>query len=128
MPGCVTLRDYFMKQVIALSFRAVFRTISQANQARVSRHASGIALLTVWLLSPSWSMAQALPDFTQLVDQNAPTIVNITTRQQVPTRARSGQQRELEELLRQLRPNSEEPLPDVPSRPRGGVGSGFIMS
>src|SRR5690554_2688790 len=133
MPGCVTLRDYFMKQVfmkqvIALSSRAVFRTISQASQARVSRHASSIALLTVWLLSPSWSMAQALPDFTQLVDQNAPTIVNITTRQQVPTRARSGQQRELKELLRQLRPNSEEPLPDVPSRPRGGVGSGFIMS
>lgn len=70
-----------------------------------------------------------LPDFAELVEQNAPSIVNITTRQQVPARSGS-QQRDLEELLRQLRPDGAIPIDpdDVPTRPRGGVGSGFIMS
>lgn len=70
-----------------------------------------------------------LPDFAGLVEQNAPSIVNITTRQQVPARSGS-QQRDLEELLRQLRPDGAIPIDpdDVPTRPRGGVGSGFIMS
>lgn len=86
------------------------------------------ACLMVWVLSARPASAQGLPDFVSLVDANAPTIVNITTRQQVPVRARSGQQRELEELLRQLQPDREEPLPELPTRPRGGVGSGFIVS
>lgn len=85
----------------------------------------------VLLLSCSTSaFAQVLlPDFAALVEENTPAIVNITTRQQVPVRTRS-QQRDIEELLRQLRPQEDEQaLPESPeTRPRGGVGSGFIIS
>jgi serine protease Do len=79
------------------------------------------------LLTPGQTLAQVvLPDFAALVEENTPAIVNITTRQQVPVRPQS-QQRDIEELLRQLRPDDE--LPELPqTRPRGGVGSGFIIS
>lgn len=85
-------------------------------------------LLTA-LFSIPHAMGQAmLPDFAELVDANAPTIVNITTQQQVPVRS-SADRDELEELLRQLQPEDELDLPDPPAtRQRGGVGSGFIMS
>lgn len=70
-----------------------------------------------------------LPDFATLVAENSVSIVNITTRQQAPQRS-GAEQRDLEELLRQLRPDGVPPIdPDsVPGRPRGGVGSGFVMS
>lgn len=114
-----------MTQVITCYFQTAARMLGAAWKTH--------RLLPVLLLAPLCLTAgpgygQVLPDFAELVEQNASTIVNITTRQQVPVRARSGQQRDLEELLRQLRPDSDEPLPEIPSRPRGGVGSGFIMS
>jgi len=70
-----------------------------------------------------------LPDFATLVEENSVSIVNITTRQQVPVRS-GAEQRDLEELLRQLRPDGAAPIEpeSAPGRPRGGVGSGFIMS
>ena len=69
-----------------------------------------------------------LPDFATLVAENSVSIVNITTRQRAPQRS-SAEQRDLEELLRQLRPDGAPIEPDaVPGRPRGGVGSGFVMS
>ena len=136
------IRDIYMKQIIA-SFQPQPQPQPQGSAAvanaalgsvagRMVRQSpvrlAGFVLLMAFALVPSRGVAQTLPDFTALVDQNAPAIVNITTRQQVSARARSGEQRQLEELLRQLRPDSDEPLPDIPSRPRGGVGSGFIMS
>ncbi|ALO46251.1 Do family serine endopeptidase [Pseudohongiella spirulinae] len=70
-----------------------------------------------------------LPDFVSLVEANSPSIVNITTRQEVPVR-NSSRQRDIEELLRQLQPDGESAeIPELPpTRPRGGVGSGFIIS
>ncbi|MEX0738008.1 MAG: Do family serine endopeptidase [Pseudohongiella sp.] len=90
-----------------------------------------LLMMSVLLLSATLSLQVSanLPDFAELVEENSVSIVNITTRQQVP--ARSGaEQRDLEELLRQLRPDG---IPDlepesVPGRPRSGVGSGFVMS
>ena len=101
-----------------LSFRQLVSTLSPL----------GLWLCLVMALTAGKVSAQAmLPDFAELVAANSPTIVNITTRQQVP--ARSGADRDdLEELLRQLQPEEELDLPDLPTRPRGGVGSGFIMS
>lgn len=68
-----------------------------------------------------------LPDFTSLVEKNSPTIVNIATLQRQSRRSSSD---EIEELLRRLNP--DEALPpgyqERRSRPRGGVGSGFIIS
>ncbi|MCB1664439.1 MAG: Do family serine endopeptidase [Pseudomonadales bacterium] len=72
--------------------------------------------------------ASALPDFAELVEHNAPAIVNIATLQTV--RAREGRSSDIEELLRRLSPDDQAPLDldDMPSRPRGGVGSGFLIS
>lgn len=84
------------------------------------------AMAVIPLLFVSVFAMASLPDFATLVEQNAATIVNITTQQQVPVR--SGSQRDIEDLLRQLRPDGSPAEPGSPTRPRGGVGSGFIMS
>jgi serine protease Do len=72
--------------------------------------------------------ATGLPDFATLVESNAPAIVNITTLQRA--RSTAGSRSDIEELLRRLSPDEQIPpgLQDVPDRPRGGVGSGFIIS
>lgn len=70
-----------------------------------------------------------LPDFADLVEQNGPTIVNIATVQQISIGG-SNRNDEIQELLRRLAPGDEVPpeIGEAPSRPRGGVGSGFIIS
>ena len=88
-------------------------------------------LMSVLLMTATLSLQASanLPDFETLVAENSVSIVNITTRQQAPQRS-GAEQRDLEELLRQLRPDGVPPIdPEAaPGRPRGGVGSGFIMS
>lgn len=86
------------------------------------------AIFLLYAILASSAALAALPDFTSLVDDNASTIVNITTEQRVPLR--SGRGGDLEELLRQLRPG-DQAEPDFEEdriRRRGGVGSGFIIS
>lgn len=90
-----------------------------------------LLMISLLLLTATLSLRVSanLPDFANLVEENSVSIVNITTRQQAPQRSGS-EQRDLEELLRQLRPDGVPPIApeDVPGRPRGGVGSGFVMS
>lgn len=89
-----------------------------------------LATLTLVPVLAASTQAQAqggLPDFADLVEANAAAIVNITTEQQVPVRS-GTQPRDIEELLRQLQPDGSLDSPDLQTRPRGGVGSGFIMS
>ena len=74
--------------------------------------------------------AQKLPDFAELVEINAPTIVEIATSRQVESRS-PVEDRELDELLRRLNPGqapelNPENIPEL--RQRGAVGSGFIIS
>tara|TARA_Y100001001_G_scaffold3166_1_gene3576 strand:- start:10502 stop:11869 length:1368 start_codon:yes stop_codon:yes gene_type:complete len=74
--------------------------------------------------------AQELPDFAELVEINAPTIVEIATSRQVESRS-PVEDRELDELLRRLNPGqapelNPENIPEL--RQRGAVGSGFIIS
>ena len=90
-----------------------------------------LLLLVAAALQGAMASAQnlsSLPDFTSLVERNGPAIVNIATLQR-PTQ-RSASTDEIEELLRRLTP--DEALPpgyqERRSRPRGGVGSGFIIS
>ncbi|MDO9476392.1 MAG: Do family serine endopeptidase [Pseudohongiella sp.] len=96
---------------------------------RLPRIAAAVLIsLSMFLVVPPTAQAQrGLPDFADLVEANAATIVNITTVQRVPVRSGS-QQGDIEELLRQLRPDGLPIDPDAQTRPRGGVGSGFIMS
>lgn len=82
-------------------------------------------------------IVQGLPDFTPLVDQVGPAVVNIRTLERVRTRGGGGPaDDEMQEFFRRFfgvplpnfprpnRPESPEPEREVPR----GVGSGFIVS
>lgn len=99
--------------------------------------ASTVALLPV---TPANAQARALPDFTDLVDQVGPAVVNIRTVEKVTQRGGSGDMDEdMQEFFRRF---FGQPMPGVPrqgprpnrpqqpqeeERPRG-VGSGFILT
>src|SRR5471032_2835104 len=81
------------------------------------------------------AQAAELPDFTQLVEQASPAVVNISTTQKLPDRKVSNQQMpDLEGLPPMLREFFERGMPQ-PRSPRGdrqreaqSLGSGFIIS
>ncbi len=94
------------------------------------------------LIAPHSALAQVkgLPDFTELVEQVGPSVVNIRTIEKVSSRdAQAGSpDEEMQELFRrffgvpmpapnaprQQRPNRPEPDQERPK----GVGSGFVLS
>lgn len=92
---------------------------------------------TVILLGQTLAaQAGELPDFTQLVEQASPAVVNISTTQKLPDRkvSDSAQMPDLEGLPPMLREFFEHGMPQ-PRTPRGGrqreaqsLGSGFIIS
>src|SRR5471030_2759819 len=80
--------------------------------------------------------AENLPDFTGLVEQASPAVVNISTTQKLPDRSvASSQMPDLEGLPPMLREFFERSMPQGPKSPKGGrqreaqsLGSGFIIS
>jgi serine protease Do len=93
---------------------------------------------TVLLLGQAVPAAQAadLPDFTQLVEQASPAVVNISTTQKLPDRRVNQQMPDLEGLPPMLREFFERGMPPQQRSPRGdgrqreaqSLGSGFIIS
>ncbi len=85
----------------------------------------GMALVTL-VLATSPALAAELPDFTELVDKNAPAVVNISTVGETNQRRRGTPRNdELEEFFRFFGPPGRRGSPIVPSR---SLGSGFIIS
>ncbi len=96
--------------------------------------------LCALLLMGQALVAQAnLPDFTELVEQASPAVVNISTRQKMPERVAAGSGQlnmpDLEGLPPMFREFFERNIPQVPRSPGGGrqreaqsLGSGFIIS
>ena len=93
-------------------------------------------LLALFLLGQI-SLARAeLPEFTELVEQASPAVVNISTRQKLPQRevAAQGQMPDLEGLPPMFREFFERSIPQMPRGPGGrqreaqSLGSGFIIS
>ncbi|HEY0287724.1 MAG TPA: DegQ family serine endoprotease [Pseudomonas sp.] len=87
------------------------------------------------------AQAEALPDFTTLVEQASPSVVNISTRQKLPDRSvAQGQAPDLEGLPPMLREFLERSMPPGSRSPGSGsgkgdrqrearsLGSGFIIS
>ena len=83
-------------------------------------------------------LVRGLPDFTELVEQVGPSVVNIRTLERVATRgsARGGDEEMLEFFRRfgiptpnvpRQGPRSQRPDGDESERPRG-VGSGFVLT
>lgn len=91
---------------------------------------AGLALLSHAVV------AQAqLPDFTPLVESASPAVVNISTKQKVPSRGAAAQMPELEGLPPIFREFFEHSIPRMPGAPGRGqqreaqsLGSGFIIS
>ena len=89
----------------------------------VKRALGSVLLLLLVMLSPLVSIA-ALPEFTQLVKQAAPAVVNITaTRQAASRQFENYNEEEVPELFRRFFGN-------IPRQnaPRPSAGSGFIIS
>lgn len=85
-----------------------------------------ILMLTTGLLAQATGLN--LPDFTQLVDDNAPSVVKISTVAQ-PSTSSSARQQQVPELFRYF---FGDQLPDDfqfnQPQPSQGLGSGFIIS
>uniref|UniRef100_UPI0030DC270C DegQ family serine endoprotease n=2 Tax=Pseudomonas sp. EA_35y_Pfl2_R5 TaxID=3088690 RepID=UPI0030DC270C len=97
------------------------------------------ALFAVLLMGQALVAQASLPDFTELVEQASPAVVNISTRQKMPDRAVAGSGSlnvpDLEGLPPMFREFFERNIPQVPRAPGGGrqreaqsLGSGFIIS
>ena len=99
--------------------------------------AASVGLVPV---TPALAQARALPDFTDLVEQVGPSVVNIRTLEKVSSRPRAGSGGMDEEMLEFFRrfgvpipntprqaPRPNRPQPQEEEQPRG-VGSGFILS
>jgi len=93
-------------------------------------------------VEPVHAQTRTLPDFTDLVDQVGPSVVNIRTVEKVAQRGGSGEMdEEMQEFFRRFfgqplpgvprqgpRPNRpQQPQEEERERPRG-VGSGFILT
>ncbi len=88
------------------------------------------ALLLLAAATTGTQAASALPNFADLVEKNAPSIVEISTTRMVDTR-NPGNDQEIEELLRRLNPDADPDLEleGIPEqRQMGAVGSGFLIS
>ena len=90
------------------------------NDYRLKR--VGLAWFFV-LVAPLAAAASSLPDFTQLVAQASPAVVNITATRQVPTGLPSRPQQEVPELFQRFFREDERR-----STPRPSPGSGFLIS
>lgn len=95
------------------------------------------AMVALLALSLAMTARAELPDFTPLVEQASPAVVNISTRQKLPDRAMARGQLsipDLEGLPPMFRDFLERSIPQVPRNPRGqqreaqSLGSGFIIS
>jgi serine protease Do len=94
-----------------------------------------VALMAAWALVVSLMAHANLPDFTSLVESASPAVVNISTRQNLPTR-RGGTMSmpDLEGLPPGIREFFERSIPQMPQGPDSrqreaqSLGSGFIIS
>lgn len=113
----------------------------ERNKLRACVMACALAVVSTTALlppSPAFAQARILPDFTDLVDQVGPAVVNIRTVEKVTQGSGNPEMdEEMQEFFRRFfgqpmpgvprqgRPN--RPAPQEEERPRG-VGSGFILS
>ena len=113
----------------------------ERNKLRSCLMACALAVVSTTALlppSPAFAQARVLPDFTDLVDQVGPSVVNIRTVEKVTQGSGNPEMdEEMQEFFRRFfgqpmpgiprqgRPN--RPAPQDEERPRG-VGSGFILS
>lgn len=91
-------------------------------------------------LAPASAQLRVLPDFTELVEQVGPSVVNIRTLEKVAARPRLGNGGSMDEDMLEFFRRFGVPIPNMPRQPGPrpnrpqdeeqprGVGSGFILT
>lgn len=121
----------------------MFVPLKKSLRAKVAVMSLCLAALLAAAHSPSaWAQNRTLPDFTDLVEQVGPSVVNIRTSEKVKVTAGGGADEQMLEFFRRFGipippnaapntprgPRSERsPAPQEDAQPRG-VGSGFILT
>ncbi|MCW4152837.1 DegQ family serine endoprotease [Halomonas sp. 18H] len=104
---------------------------------RMSRYLALCMLFGLGLIVSQSVMAQKLPDFTQLVEEAAPAVVNISTSREIQSRGSPFSQfggQEIPEIFKRFfgeRFGDQMPMPpggQGRSEERHSLGSGFIIS
>lgn len=116
-----------------------FAMMKPMRAAFLSATLVATGLIAVVTTPPLHAQTRALPDFTDLVEQVGPSVVNIRTLERVTPRGQAGFPGD-EEMLEFFRrfglpipnmprqgPRQGRPQPQEEEQPRG-VGSGFILS
>ncbi len=94
------------------------------------------ATTAVLPVTPVWAQTRGLPDFTDLVDQVGPSVVNIRTLEKVKASAAGNVDEQMLEFFKRfgipVPPNLQRPPRSDPGQPDEdkprGVGSGFILT
>ncbi len=112
------------------------------KRMRSAAMACSMACMAVAALVPSapvWAQSRALPDFTELVEQVGPSVVNIRTLEKASAQAAqgNGMDEDMQEFFKRFgvpipnlprqAPRQQKPQQQEEEVPRG-VGSGFILS
>ncbi|RYE41755.1 MAG: DegQ family serine endoprotease [Hyphomicrobiales bacterium] len=113
-----------------------WKNVRVAAMAGLMAAAAGIALVPTQAAYAQSALAvRGLPDFTDLVDQVGPSVVNIRTLEKASERgATNGMDEEMLEFFRRFGvPVPNMPKQQAPRRPQQdeqprGVGSGFILT
>ena len=104
--------------------------------ALVGAGGGGLLVPVAPALAQSAPVVRALPDFTELVEQVGPSVVNIRTTERVSARPSfNGMDEDMLEFFRRFGlpvpnvPRGPGPQPQAPQQPQPrGVGSGFILT
>lgn len=96
------------------------------------------AVATVLPSAPVWAQTRTLPDFTDLVEQVGPSVVNIRTIEKVKAASQGAPDEQMLEFFRRFgipvppnmprTPRPERNQPDGDEEQPRGVGSGFILT
>ncbi len=81
-----------------------------------------VLFMVLYLIAGCQPQASTLPDFTALVEENAPAVVNISTEQK-----RAQGQKQIPEMLRRFFDGMEDQFP-MPESEGESLGSGFVIS
>jgi len=128
-----------------ISQLAAAASVSLATVFPLSLSLGTAACVVLPLASHAQSTVKGLPDFTELVEQVGPSVVNIRTLEKAKANAAAGpgSDEEMQELFRRFfgvpipngpnaprqapRPNARPQQSEEPAQPRG-TGSGFVLS
>jgi len=95
-----------------------------------------VAAATLVPVAPAWAQTRTLPDFTDLVEQVGPSVVNIRTLEKAKPTAGGNADEQMLEFFKRFGIPVPPNMPRAPRADRGqpdedqprGVGSGFILT